>query len=36
MKSKHFSYFRVVEALREPGCALCRLGGTAANRVLDA
>jgi hypothetical protein len=35
MKSKHFSYFRVLEALREPGCALCRLGGTAANRFLD-
>jgi hypothetical protein len=35
MKSKHFSYFRVVEALREPGCALCRLGATAANRFLD-
>jgi hypothetical protein len=36
MTGKHFSYFRVLEALGEDGCALCRLGGTAANRFLDA
>lgn len=34
-KGKHFSYFRVVEALSGAGCALCRLGGVAANRFLD-
>jgi hypothetical protein len=36
MKSKHFSYFRILEALSEPGCALCRLGGLAADRFLEA
>jgi hypothetical protein len=36
MKRKHFPYFRILEALREPGCALCRLGGLAADRFLEA
>lgn len=36
MISKHTSYYQVVETLREPGCALCRLGRTAAGRFLDA
>jgi hypothetical protein len=36
MTSKHTSFFMLLEELQQPGCALCRLGATAANRFLDA
>lgn len=36
MASKHTPYFNLLDALKEPGCALCRLGRTAVERYLTA
>jgi hypothetical protein len=35
MPSKHTPYFNLLDALRAPGCALCRLGHTSVGRYLD-
>jgi hypothetical protein len=35
MTSKHTPFFQLRDALQQPGCALCRLGGLAAERFLD-
>lgn len=35
MSKQHTPFFNLVEALREPGCPLCRLGNRAAERFID-
>lgn len=36
MASKHSPYFNLLDALRAPGCALCRVGQGAVKRFLEA
>lgn len=35
MSKQHTPFFNLLEALREPGCPLCRLGNRAAHRFID-